>query len=57
MARSPVMSNDINQRQEFKEQTLRRIYDAINSPVKVTSKGSMSKGVIVKGLQPPKKEN
>lgn len=50
--RSSVMSHDENKRQEFKDQTLRRVYDALNSTAKTVK--AVSKEVIVKGLMPKK---
>lgn len=50
--RSKVMSHDEDKRQEFKDKTLRRVYDALNNTAK--SVKIVSTQVTVKGL-PPKK--
>lgn len=51
MSNSKVMSHDENKRQEFKENTLRRVYNALNNTAKTVSK-TLSTEVTVKGLQP-----
>jgi hypothetical protein len=53
--RSPVMTNDENSRQEFKDRTLRRVYDALNAPSKPVKKVNTDE-VTVKGLRPQKRE-
>lgn len=50
--RSSIMSHDENKRQEFKDKTLKRVYDALNA--KTVAKPEASKEVIVKGLRPKK---
>lgn len=53
MSKSPVMTHDDNNRKEFKEQTLRRIYDALNPVDKAAKvKHPSTKDVTVKGLMP-----
>lgn len=54
MSKSSVMSHDENKRQEFKDQTLKRVYDALNHTAKSTKLASTK--VIVKGLMPKKGE-
>jgi hypothetical protein len=52
MGKSSVFSHDENKRQEFKDKTLRRVYEILNNTKKVVAKNSSSDTVIVKGLQP-----
>lgn len=54
MSKSPMMSHDENKRQEFKDKTLQRVYDALHKAAKPVAK--QSKKVTVKGLMPKKGE-
>lgn len=53
MSKSPMMTHDDNNRQEFKDQTRRRVYDALNPIVKKEKiKHSSTEMVTIKGLKP-----
>lgn len=56
MSKSPIMSHDENKRQEFKDKTLRRVYEVLNGSKKQTVQNSSSDEVIVKGLHPKKRK-
>jgi hypothetical protein len=53
VSKSPVMNHDENKRQEFKDKTLKRVYEALNNTAK-TSKPAIK--VNIKGLMPKKGE-
>lgn len=53
--RSKILTHDDNNRKEFKEEALRRVYNALNSTAKSTIIKLVSKEVLVKGLIPKRK--
>lgn len=54
--RSSIIKNEDNSRQEFKDKTLKRVYDALNKTANIKAANCSVEEVTVKGLRPRKRE-